>query len=323
MASQLRPPAAEAREVEGYWTEVFQALRITLLKSATMAATDELVEETLRRERLINHDLAWADSLQFDPAISDEEFWRRAAIKPFYAGKRSSTIRAKEDHMLSLLHDPEELCRPEWNPRDGRRFQDFIADDGCVPNPLSLERTIRAARRLQSIRRTNSGQSLINFYVRERDWKTDEPLRTIHDRLNNLLDLGYVTTLHFMADLGLPVVKPDRVVNRLAVRLGVIESYVRNGKTFPLRIDITAEEANKLGDNPFFNWTLQSRFARIAEETGITMRALDYVIVKLGQQADPEHGYARTICGDEPLCHLCEASSLCPYGQRRTKRQKM
>jgi hypothetical protein len=322
MASQLRPPAAEFREPEGHWALVFQALRTTLLKSTTSSIGGD-PQEVLRRQRLVERDLAWADRLQFDAAISDEEFWRRAAIKPFYAGKRSSTIRSKEDYMLSLLRDPEELCRPEWDPRDGRRFQDFIADGGCVPNPLSLERTVRAARKMQSIRRMNSGQSLIKFYVRERDWKTDEPMRTIHDRLSNLLDLGYVTTLHFMADLGLPVVKPDRVVNRLAIRLGVIDSYVRNGKTFPLRIDIKAEEANKLGDNPYFNWTLQSRFARIANETGITMRALDFVIVKLGQQADPQHGYARTICGDQPLCHLCEASPLCAYGKRKTKRQKM
>jgi hypothetical protein len=280
------------------------------------------LENVSERRTLIERDLAADDALIFDPTLSDEEFWRRAAIKPFYAGKRSSGIRKKEAHMLSLLGDPEELCHGDWDPRGGARFQGFMKDEGCVPNPLSLEATIRAARNLVRVRRTNKSRSLINYYVRDRDWQTPSPMQTVHERLRSHLGLGYVTTLHFMMDLGLPVVKPDRVVNRLAIRLGLIDQYERKGRTYPLPLAITGDEAYKLGDKPEFNWPLQSIFREIADNAGITMRTLDRIVVKLGQQPDEDYGYMRTVCGDDPLCHLCRAKEYCAYA-RRAKRHKM
>lgn len=290
----------------------------TLLNRATALpgenSTDD-VSAQRRREALVRADLDAAAALKPPTGISDEEFWARAAIKPFYAGKRASLIRPSEPYMLSLLRDPEELCSAEWNPRTGSRFQAFLNDERCVPNPLSLERTIQCARRMQNIKRTNPGKSLIDFYVRASDWSTPSPMLTIHSRLCSHIDLGYVTSLHFMTDLGLPVVKPDRVVNRLAIRLGIITGYEMRGRRHHLPLTITGAAAETLGKKPQFNWPLQEAFSQIARETNLTMRTVDLILVKMGQQPDEAAGYARTVCGDVPLCGLCRARPQCAYGR--------
>jgi len=271
-----------------------------------------------RRRELVEGDLKASAELRHE-RISDEEFWRRAAIKPFYSGKLSSVIRAREAHMLAKLGDAEGLCEPDWDPSRGRLFREFLEDKGCARNPQDLTRSINAARRMQSLRAQDPlKRSLIDYYVRPAD-----SMKSIHARLLSHLGLGYVTTLHFMTDLGLPVVKPDRVLNRTAIRLGLIRSYAVRGGEHLLPLTISGSDAEKLGSKPEFNWALQSVCHRLAEEAKTPMRTLDLLLVKMGQQPDEQFGYARTICDDEPLCHLCEAQPMCAYGSQRQKRNKM
>ncbi len=263
-------------------------------------------------------DLKATADLKHD-GISDEEFWRRAAIKPFYSGKLSSVIRAREAHMLTKLGNPVELCTPDWDPGRGRLFREFLEDKGCARNSRDLTRTINAARKMQSLKAKDPlNRSLIDYYVRPSD-----SVKSIHARLLSHLELGYVTTLHFMTDLGLAVVKPDRVLNRTAIRLGLIRSYAARGGEHVLPLTISGGDAEKLGGKDEFNWALQSACQRLAEETKTPMRTLDLMLVKMGQQPDEQFGYARTICNDEPLCQVCEAQPMCAYGSHRRKRQKM
>lgn len=99
--------------------EFVAGLRTTLVEQASAQTEREKeggAETVAKRQRLIEESLAKMDALQFDRSMSDAEFWRRAASKPFYAGHRAADVQAREQHMLDhYLGDRLALCSPEWD----------------------------------------------------------------------------------------------------------------------------------------------------------------------------------------------------------------
>jgi hypothetical protein len=108
-----------------------------------------------------------------------------------------------------------------------------------------------------------------------------------------------------MMDLGLNVMKPDRVVFRILFRLGLID----NEKD----IDQVVEVGR-----------------RFAKETGEPIRYIDIIIVKYGQEGN-EEGFGLLkggIClGKKPRCHDCGVKQYCQRPPStvypRTKTSKM
>ena len=101
--------------------------------------------------------------------------------------------------------------------------------------------------------------------------------------------LGQITTYHFMTDIGLPVLKPDRVICRIFQRLGLIEDTDQLLKT-----------------------VIQGR--KFAAATGHPIRYIDIVFVSFGQVANAGWGMPRGIClGDKPSCQICDAKVYCNY----------
>jgi DNA-3-methyladenine glycosylase I len=101
--------------------------------------------------------------------------------------------------------------------------------------------------------------------------------------------LGKVTVYHFLTDIGLPVLKPDRVICRIFERLGLIESREN-----------------------IFEAVMQGR--KFAEATGYPIRYIDIIFVAYGQVRSKEFGIERGICLEtNPSCHLCRAKDFCNY----------
>lgn len=102
--------------------------------------------------------------------------------------------------------------------------------------------------------------------------------------------LGRITVNHLMTDLGLNVVKPDRVLCRIFYRLGLVKS-VRD-----------FEGVIKVGQ-------------QITKATGLPIRYIDLIFVFYGQvgykyELDIENG----ICLErKPKCDICGLKNFCTY----------
>ena len=301
--------------------EFVAGLRSTLVFQASAQSErekEESADTVAKRQSLIEASLAKMDAMQFDRSMSDEAFWRIAASKPFYAGHRAADVQAREQHMLDhYLGDRPALCAPEWD-EGGVRFQQFLKDEGCFRNKPDLKLVIAAARTIERLKSFNPQRTILDHIMRRvTEWESTAALREIHAQMQATLQFGLVTTFHLMTELGLPVVKPDRVVNRASIRMGLIEEYNVGNATYPLAATITTDKASALGQKHEFNWALQEELRKISSASGMAMRTLDFVIVKLGQEPDEVNGFARTICAEQtPLCHLCEVRSVCAFANK-------
>ena len=302
--------------------ELVNALRKTLLTQATARSRrekEEIPKIIKERRQQLEAGFAEMDALHFDRNMSDDAFWYVAATKPFYAGHVAAHVDARDGYMLTqYLGDREALTSSEWNP--GRKlYEEFLDDEGCFRHADNLSRVINAANQISATKVHNSYKTIIDYICRDiTDLNDTVSLQSFHKRLNAVLQYGEVTTFHVMTELGLPVVKPDRVVVRVAIAIGIIDSYKSGSKTYPLPKTVTSDEATDLGAIPAFNWALQEACRRIADEAGVSMRLLDFLLVKLGQEPDDVNGFVRTICTESnPTCQLCEVKPMCNYGSRR------
>ena len=102
--------------------------------------------------------------------------------------------------------------------------------------------------------------------------------------------LGGVTVYHFLTEIGMPVLKPDRVISRIFHRLGLIETEGQLLKT-----------------------VIQGR--KFADATGLPIRYVDIVFVAYGQARSIEFGMDRGICLKEPRCGECGLKEFCRWDQ--------
>ena len=110
--------------------------------------------------------------------------------------------------------------------------------------------------------------------------------------------LGRITTYHVLTDIGLPVLKPDRVICRIFQRLGLIES---------------GEQLLKA--------VIQGR--KFAQATGYPIRYIDIVFVAYGQVESQEFGLSSGICLEQnPLCSVCGVTDYCNYYAQNIIRSK-
>jgi DNA-3-methyladenine glycosylase I len=101
--------------------------------------------------------------------------------------------------------------------------------------------------------------------------------------------IGRITTYHVLTDIGLPVLKPDRVISRIFKRLGIIENSDQLLKTI-----------------------IQGR--KFVEITGLPIRYIDIIFVSYGQAKSVALGLDRGICLEKnPLCEVCEVVEYCRY----------
>jgi len=105
--------------------------------------------------------------------------------------------------------------------------------------------------------------------------------------------LGDVTSSHFLTDIGLPVLEPDRVLCRIFYRLGLTSD------------ETDIQETERQG-------------RRFAEETGQPIRYIDIVFVAYGQVQSDEFRIDKGICLKNP--HATSAAPR-PTADTRTRTQ--
>jgi DNA-3-methyladenine glycosylase I len=200
----------------------------------------------------------------------------------FYSGFRAATVTARKDTINRWFPDlrtvadygDENVAAIMADPRMIRNRRKITA---CIENAKTMKRLIAEhgsfRRYIASFEPADSFENLLLL-------KEDLEARFQY--------LGGVTVYHFLTDIGMPVLKPDRVISRIFNRLGLIEVEGQLLKT-----------------------VIQGR--RFAEATGLPIRYIDIVFVAYGQARSVEFGIDNGICLMEPRCRECGVKEFCRW----------
>jgi len=230
----------------------------------------------------IRENLEWFKNVE-GKVYSDADYYWTLVCVIFYAGFKAATVNAK----LSLIR--------KWFP-DYKTVANY--DKGKVKEILNDPEMIRNQRKIQAcINNAYIFKGIVNDYRSFKEYidsfaptESFENLMLLKEELEyRFSGLGKITTYHFLTDIGLPVLKPDRVICRIFQRLGLIES-----------------------DKQLIKTVIQGR--KFAQATGHPIRYIDIVFVSYGQMESIEFGIDRGICLEtNPYCALCGISKYCTY----------
>ena len=215
--------------------------------------------------------------------FTDEYYYRTLVSVIFYSGFRAATITSKMDRIDHYFSDYEFVAQ-----YGDSEIENILSDKGMIRNKRKIQSCIDNAKVFNDIIQDYSS---INDYIDSfESTKSFENLMLLKEELEyRFSGLGRITTYHFLTDIGLPVLKPDRVIGRIFTRLGFIESSQQLLKT-----------------------VIQGRkFARAA---GHPIRYIDIVFVAYGQVKSEVFGIERGIClKNNPSCHICGVTEFCNY----------
>ncbi len=260
------------------YRSIFDAFETSLIRHSS------LPEAKLREE------LA-AFRIDSSTTFTDEIYFDRILTSIFYSGMRADTVTGKLPTIRRYLLD--------WQTTSKYTDVDIdlmMANPDMLRNRRKITFAIENARVFQEI--VDKHSSFANYIASFQAHASFENLMFLKEELEyRLSGLGPITTYHFMTDIGLPVLKPDRVICRIFLRLGLIDDVRQLLKT-----------------------VIQGR--KFAAATGHPIRYIDIVFVSYGQAANADWGMTRGIClGEKPSCQICSAKVYCNYYGDRLQAQ--
>lgn len=214
---------------------------------------------------------------------TDAEYFRILVEVIFYSGFRAATVTAK----LTKIHGHFPDYQTVANYSD-EQVGKIFADSSMIRNRIKINACVKNAKVFREI--VQEYGSFQNYVDNFSSSSSFENLMLLKEELEYRFDgLGRITTYHFMTEIGMPVLKPDRVISRIFKRLGLIENEEQLLKT-----------------------VIQGR--KFAESTGHPIRYIDIVLVAYGQVQSIEFGIERGICLEgKPSCSICGASRFCKF----------
>jgi DNA-3-methyladenine glycosylase I len=213
--------------------------------------------------------------------FTDSEYYWILVRVIFFAGFKAATVNARLD--LIRQHFPDYHTVSAYGDN---KITDILNDPNMIRNRRKVQSCVDNAKTFKSIISENgSFQSYIDSF---RPAASFENLMLLKEELEyRFSGLGRITTYHFLTDIGMPVLKPDRVICRIFKRLGLIESEKQLLKT-----------------------VIQGR--KFAEATNQPIRYIDIVFVAYGQMEFKEFGLNSGIClENNPSCSLCGVRNYC------------
>jgi len=255
---------------------VFEKVESALVQAAAQNAPEENVRANLARFKYIETKI-----------FSDDDYFRVLIYVPFYSGFRAETVNQR----ISVIQ---------------KYFSDYSTvsgyDDGVARKILDDPQMIRHSGKVYaSIENAQTFRSIVNQYGSFQTFIDSFTPKASFDNLMRLRQelrsrfryLGKTTVYHFLTDIGMPVLKPDRVIRRIFFRLGLIDSE---------------DETEEL----LLRAVIQGH--QFSQATGHPMRYIDIVFVTYGQVKSEDFGIERGIClKDNPQCSLCGVTEDCRY----------
>ena len=214
--------------------------------------------------------------------LTDEQVFEMLVFIVFYSGFRAETVNQKRDIIRG--HFPSISTVESYTEQD---INKILADPAMIKNRGKVKGCVANAEALSSIiEEHGSFKGYLDTFQAERSF---ENLMLLKEELQGLFSfLGGITVYHFLTDLGMPVLKPDRVIMRMFQRLGLIENSGQLLKSVIIG-------------------------RKIAEATELPIRYIDIVLVAYGQAESTQFGVDKGICLIKPRCEICRVSSMCDY----------
>lgn len=223
--------------------------------------------------------------------FSDADYFWILVYVIFYSGFTAATVNSKLDLIHSYLSDYRTVAGYEDDKvieilNDRQMIRNETKIRACVTNARTFKRIVSEHGSFQAY--INSFEPTVSF----------ENLMLLKEELEyRFAGLGRITTYHFLTDIGMPVLKPDRVICRIFQRLGLIES-----------------------DKQLLKTVIQGR--KFADATKQPIRYIDIIFVAYGQMRSKDFGLESGIClENNPMCSLCGVSSFCNYYYKLVARQ--
>lgn len=239
------------------------------------------VEQTLKRQSELS-DESFTDKYSnfFNLTFSnrtDDEYFNMLKLIVFYSGFKADTVTRKL-HIINN-HFPDYKTISLF---DEKNILAILSDKEMIKNRDKISAIISNAKTFKNIvDQYGSFQNYLESFEPELSF---ENLMLLKEELTYKFDyLGGITVYHFLTDIGLLVLKPDRVLTRIFERLGLIENEKQLLKT-----------------------VIQGR--KFAAATKKSIRYIDIIFVTYGQQG------SEGIClSKNPKCNLCGLTNQCNY----------
>lgn len=222
--------------------------------------------------------------------LSDNEYYWIMACVIFYSGFQASTVTAKLDLIRSYFANYEIVAT-----YGSREVSEILSDRNMIKNRRKIQACIENAQAIKAIvaEHDSFGAYVASFNPTE----SFENLMLLKEELEyRFVYLGKITVYHFLTDIGMPVLKPDRIVTRIFRRLGLIESEKQLLKTVLLG-------------------------RKFSKATALPVRYIDIVFATYGGVGgDRDLGIANGICLEKnPNCLVCGLRDYCDYYAKRSQ----
>lgn len=226
--------------------------------------------------------------------FTDDECYRKLVHIAFYSGFRAQTVSDKIPTIDQ--HFPNYTVVSGYG---SAQVQDILNDPKMIANRLKVKACIENAKRFSTIvRKHHSFQAFLNSLAKA---DSDQNIIALRDEFRRLFKfLGPRTAFHFMMDVGIPVLKPDRVLERIFKRIGLVPEHLAESDALYVAL---IQEGRKF-----------------AQATGYSIRYIDIVFVCYGQVQAKEVGIERGICLSTeeggPSCSICGIRQYCDHYAR-------
>jgi DNA-3-methyladenine glycosylase I len=214
--------------------------------------------------------------------FSDEEYFSQLITIPFYSGFRASTIESKIERIEYYFSDYRKILNYGEN-----EIKEMMQDEKMIKNRSKIEGCIKNACTFSKIiEKYGSFQDYVNsFEIKD----SFENLMLFKEEIELIFRyLGATTSYHFMMEIGLQVLKPDRVITRMFKNFGLIEN-----------------------ENQLLKKVIQGR--NMSEAVNYPIRVIDIIFIKYGQMGkDEEFKLDDGICLlKNPKCYICGVKEFC------------
>jgi DNA-3-methyladenine glycosylase I len=248
--------------------DIFSKVRETLIQNSEYSL-DEFNEKVEEYKHL--------EGINF----TDNDYYKKMVYITFYSGFRASTVEKFKSAIENYFPNYEKVMF-----YDEDMFNKIANDNFMIKNKQKIRACINNAQKVNEIvKEYGSFENYINHFGPH---KNDTNLFKLKKDLKKFDFLDKVTVYHFMMDIGLNVLKPDRVLMRIFERLNLIYD-----------------------EDDLFGVTEVGRL--FSEATELPIRYIDIIFVLYGQLTVSKIKY---ICSEkEPDCNICGVKMYCNYNQ--------
>ncbi len=214
--------------------------------------------------------------------LTDDQYFSILVFVAFYSGFKAATVTSKR--AVIQKHFPSWAAASAYAEND---IKNIIGDPEMISHEGKIRACVANAKTFAAL--ISKHGSIKNYIDSYSPTESFENLLLFKEALEaSFAYLGGITVYHFMTDIGLPVLKPDRVMSRIFERLGLLENQEQLLKT-----------------------VIQGR--KFAAATGLPIRYIDIVFVAYGQVKSEEMGIDEGICLTKPRCAECRIQDHCGF----------